>query len=52
MAETEWYVKAREFANCNCSYGCPCQFNALPTHGYCCAVSGFEFDEGRFDRVT
>ena len=29
----EWRVKATEFANCNCSYGCPCQFNALPTNG-------------------
>ena len=29
----EWFVKGRELGNCNCSYGCPCQFNALPTHG-------------------
>ncbi len=25
----DWAIKGREFANCNCSYGCPCQFNAL-----------------------
>ena len=31
----EWEVKATELANCNCAYGCPCQFNALPTHGFC-----------------
>ncbi len=36
----EWEVKATEFANCNCSYGCPCQFNALPTHGNCRYVAG------------
>ena len=24
-----------EYGNCNCAYGCPCQFNALPTHGDC-----------------
>jgi hypothetical protein len=26
--------------------GCPCQFNALPTHGYCQAVVGYEIDRG------
>ena len=31
MPYVEWEVKVREFANCNCNYGCPCQFNALPT---------------------
>ncbi len=29
----EWKIKAREYANCNCSYGCPCQFNDIP-HGF------------------
>ena len=23
-----WELTATEFANCNCSYGCPCQFAA------------------------
>lgn len=44
--ETKWAIHGREFANCNCSYGCPCQFNALPTHGNCSAVVGIEIDEG------
>jgi hypothetical protein len=48
MAHVEWEVKAREFANCNCNYGCPCQFNALPTHGHCRAVVGYAIDEGHF----
>ncbi len=47
----EWRIKAREFANCNCSYGCPCQFNALPTYGNCEAVLAFEVDEGHFGEV-
>ena len=29
MADTKWTIKGREFVNCNCSYGCPCQFNGL-----------------------
>lgn len=48
MAYVEWEIKAREFGNCNCDYGCPCQFNALPTHGNCQAVVGYEIDEGHF----
>jgi hypothetical protein len=43
---TEWMFKGREFTNCNCAYGCPCQFNALPTHGDCKAVVGIQIDEG------
>jgi hypothetical protein len=46
MADAKWIIKGREFVNCNCSYGCPCQFNALPTHGYCQAVGGFEIERG------
>jgi hypothetical protein len=47
MADTKWSIKGREFVNCNCSYGCPCQFNGLPTHGHCQAVGGFEIDQGQ-----
>jgi hypothetical protein len=46
MPETQWAFKGREFINCNCAYGCPCQFNALPTHGNCKFVGGFHIDEG------
>ncbi len=46
MADVKWHLKGRNFAHCNCSYGCPCQFNALPTHGNCEAVVGIVIDEG------
>jgi hypothetical protein len=48
MAYVEWEIKGREFVNCNCAYGCPCQFNALPTHGHCRGVVGWQIDEGHF----
>ena len=47
MPDTNWNIRAHEFSNCNCSYGCPCQFNGLPTHGFCCAVVGFQINSGR-----
>jgi hypothetical protein len=46
MTDVKWSIKAREFVNCNCSYGCPCQFNGLPTYGDCQAVAGMQIDEG------
>lgn len=46
MIEAIWSIKAREFVHCNCAYGCPCQFNALPTHGNCEAVVALEITEG------
>jgi hypothetical protein len=51
MADVEWEIRGREFANCNCSYGCPCQFNALPTHGHCRAAVAWHVDEGVFGNV-
>lgn len=46
MTDTKWTIRAHEFTNCNCSYGCPCQFNGLPTHGHCRAVTGFHIETG------
>ena len=45
----QWEIKGRELATCNCSSGCPCQFNSLPTHGNCEAAVGLQVDEGHFD---
>jgi len=46
-----WRLRAVEYANCNCSYGCPCQFNGLPTHGNCEAVAAYHIDEGYHGEV-
>jgi hypothetical protein len=46
MTDVRWTLKGREFVHCNCAYGCPCQFNALPTHGDCRAVAAIDIDEG------
>lgn len=46
MSDVKWAIRAREFTNCNCAYGCPSQFNALPTKGDCQAVVGMQIDEG------
>ena len=48
---TPWEIRAVEFSNCNCAYGCPCQFNAPPTHGYCEATVCQEVTEGHYGDV-
>lgn len=47
VAEVKWSIRALEFANCNCSYGCPCQFSGLPTYGHCRAVVAFQIQTGQ-----
>jgi hypothetical protein len=32
---TGWTLEGTVFIACNCDYGCPCNFNALPSHGHC-----------------
>ena len=51
MAFVEWRMQGPEIANCNCDWGCPCQFNALPTHGNCRAMTGMRIDKGHFGDV-
>ena len=51
MKYTEWSMQGVEFANCNCAFGCPCQFNALPTHGNCRAFTFVQIEKGRFGSV-
>ena len=33
MPKTDWFIEGVEFSNCNCVYGCPCQFEDTPTDG-------------------
>lgn len=34
-APTKMNLKGQVLISCNCDFGCPCNFNALPTHGKC-----------------
>ena len=51
MAMTEWMIKGPEIATCNCSYGCPCQFNSLPTDGSCRATVALHIEKGHYGKV-
>lgn len=44
-----WMLRGVEYGNCNCAWGCPCQFNAPSTHGHCEAIVCGRIDEGHFN---
>lgn len=46
MTGIKWSIQGTEFVHCNCAYGCPCQFNSLPTHGDCRAVAAMQIEKG------
>lgn len=47
----QWMIRGVEFSNCNCSYGCGCQFNAPSTHGFCEAMGSGHIEEGHFNET-
>ena len=48
---TPWEIHGTEFGNCNCDYACPCQFNSLPSYGFCEAAVGYEVERGHYGDV-
>lgn len=51
MNNVKWRIAGDEIVSCNCAWGCPCQFNALPTNGRCEGVAAFEIHGGNFGDV-
>ena len=50
--ETEWRLEGDWIKNCNCAFGCPCDFNARPTHGECKALLGMRITKGRYQDTS
>jgi hypothetical protein len=48
MTQIQWSIEGPHVVNCNCAFGCPCQFAALPTDGTCKAVVGWRIDKGHY----
>ena len=48
---TKWNFEADYFTACNCDWGCPCNFNARPTHGKCEGGWTWHVERGSFDGV-
>lgn len=51
MPGTDWRLRGDWIKNCNCAFGCPCDFNARPTHGKCQGLLGMRIEEGHFGDI-
>jgi hypothetical protein len=51
MSYPDWMIRGPEVSTCNCNWGCPCQFNSVPTFGNCRAAVAMRIDEGHFGEV-
>ena len=48
----DWSIEAVSFGNCNCDYGCPCQFERRPSEGNCRGFEVGRIEHGHFGSVT
>jgi hypothetical protein len=44
----DWSIQGEEMANCNCNFGCPCQFGVLPSDGTCEAAVVYQIHKGHY----
>ncbi|MES2980125.1 MAG: DUF1326 domain-containing protein [Pseudomonadota bacterium] len=51
MAYARWRLEGEWIKNCNCAFGCPCDFNARPTQGECKGLLGMRIIKGNFEDV-
>ena len=49
MAYANWRLEGEWLKNCSCAYGCPCDFNAKPTQGWCKGFLGMRITKGHFE---
>src|SRR3982074_2166108 len=50
-AMADWRLEGVYMKNCNCDPGCPCDFNADPTHHACEGMAAMIVEKGHFDGV-
>ncbi len=48
---TKWHIHGDYVLACNCDYGCPCNFNARPSMGFCQGAIGFQIADGAYGDV-
>lgn len=46
-----WQLRGHVILACNCDYGCPCNFNGLPTTGKCEGFWNWHIEQGTFGDV-
>jgi hypothetical protein len=49
--KTKWTIEAEFIQACNCDYGCPCEFSAPPTKGFCEGMGAWQITSGQYGEV-
>jgi hypothetical protein len=49
---TKWSFEADFLQACNCDYGCPCEFSAPPTRGFCEGTGAWQIIKGSYGNVS
>ena len=47
----KWNIEADFIQACNCDYGCPCEFSAPPTKGFCEGMGAWRINQGSYGDV-
>ena len=47
-----WAMQADYLSACSCDYGCPCEFPAPPTRGYCEGLGVYRISSGNYGDVS
>lgn len=48
----KWSINADYLQACNCDYGCPCEFEAPPTTGFCEGMGAWRISQGKCGDVS
>ena len=48
----KWFFDADYLQACNCDYGCPCEFSAPPTPGFCHGVGVWKIEHGKYGDLS
>ena len=48
----KWHFDADYLQSCNCDYGCPCEFSAPPTTGFCEGMGVWKIAHGHYDQLS
>src|SRR5947207_15600497 len=47
ISTVKWFMEADYLQACNCDYGCPCEFSAPPTKGFCEGIGAWQIRRGQ-----
>src|SRR4051812_22943815 len=50
--QVKWSLEADFLQACSCDYGCPCEFSAPPTRGFCDGTGAWRITTGHFGDVA